>query len=207
MLFGRTGPTEAASNLSKWIEQTGLHRLATLLRSPTVARRVFRVAAAIMAVLLFIGGIGVGKWWGENSESKFQAAGVSDHRHLTDGEKQKLGTELAKLRTVTTRLALSNTNGDTESDAYAHDFADVVRRAGMEPLWGFALPDDPDQIGVIIALKDLKTPPPETEPLRAALQSVGIEPKILGFPSGGFHVSGSQDFHPEIVLWVAPRPF
>ena len=52
---------------AKWIEKTGFHRLATLLRSPTVARRVFRVAAALMVVLVFIGGVGVGRWWSENT--------------------------------------------------------------------------------------------------------------------------------------------
>ena len=63
MLFGRTGPAEAASNLSKWIEKTGLHRLAATLRSPSVARRLFRAATISMGVLLFIGGVGVGRWW------------------------------------------------------------------------------------------------------------------------------------------------
>jgi hypothetical protein len=62
MVFARTGPDEAASNLSKWIEKTGLHRVATRLRSPSVDRRVFRGAAIAMAMLLFIGGMGVGQW-------------------------------------------------------------------------------------------------------------------------------------------------
>jgi hypothetical protein len=75
MVFGRTGPTEAALNLSKWIEKTGFHRLAAMLRSPTVARRVFRVAAALMVVLVFIGGVGVGRWWSENTA----------HQELDDG--------------------------------------------------------------------------------------------------------------------------
>jgi hypothetical protein len=75
MLFGRTGPTEAALNLSKWAEKTGLQRLATMLRSPIVARRVFRIAAALMAVLIFLGGVGVGSWWSENTARQELDAG------------------------------------------------------------------------------------------------------------------------------------
>ena len=142
------------------------------------------------------------------ADAQTQKRSEQDQRSLTDQQKRKLTTEFAKLRTLTSHLVLSLTNGDPESDNYTHNFADAVRRAGMEPLWGFALPDNPDQIGVIIALKDPHSPPPETEPLRAALQSIGLEPKILGFPSSGFSVSGVDftTFHPNIVLWIAPRP-
>jgi hypothetical protein len=195
--------------ITTWIACIILALDGGLKLSPDVrakAPEFIRGAVWAFLPLLFI--ILSGIFFGASSASHSQQdVSQQDQRHLTDGEKRKLGTGLANLRTITTHLALSNTNGDLESDAYAHDFADAVRRAGMEPLWGFALPDSPDQLGVIIALKDPKSPPPETEPLRAALQSAGIEPKILGFPSGGFHVSGVEvTSQPNIVLWIAPRP-
>jgi hypothetical protein len=176
-------------------------RLSPELRAKSPKFILGALWAFLPLIFVILSGIffGANAW---NASHGQQYVNQQDHRHLTDGEKRKLGTELAKLRTLTTHLTLSSTNGDPESEAYTHDFADAVRHAGMEPLWGFALPDDPDQIGVIIALKDPKSPPPETEPLRAALQSIGIEPKILGFPSGGFNGAGS----PNIVLWIAPRP-
>jgi transcriptional regulator with XRE-family HTH domain len=62
MALARTGPDEAVSNLSKWIEKVGLHRLAFRLRSPVTDRRVFRAGLIAMATLLFIGGVGVGMW-------------------------------------------------------------------------------------------------------------------------------------------------
>jgi hypothetical protein len=130
-----------------------------------------------------------------------------DQRSLGDDRKRKLVTEFAKLRSVTSYIVLSFTNGDGESGNYMQDFADATRRAGLEPRFGFTSQDNPDQIGVIIALKDPTSPPPETEPLRAALQSIGIEPKILGFPSGGFHIAGTDAMqHPDLVLWIAERP-
>jgi len=158
-----------------------------------------------LAFVIFSGVFWISNAWNVNHSQQY--ANQQVHRSLTDEQKRRLGTELAKLRTLTSHLVLSSTNGDPESGSYAQDFADAVRRAGMEPLWGFALPEDPDQIGVIIALKDPKSPPAETEPLRAALQSIGLAPKILGFPSGGFHVSGAEaTSHPDIVLWIGPRP-
>jgi hypothetical protein len=133
-----------------------------------------------------------------------------DRRSLTDLQKRNLGTELAKLRAQGTLkssyLGLAATNGDPESLDYGKDFADAVRRAGMEPRFGFPFPDDPEQVGVMLALRDPKSQPPETEPLRAALQSIGVEPKILGFPRSGISIEGRQDDLPNIVLWIGSRP-
>jgi hypothetical protein len=129
-----------------------------------------------------------------------------EHRCLTDEQKVKLKTEFAKLKPLTSYVVISYTNGDSESGPYMQDFADAIRRAGLEPRYGFTSQDNPDQVGVIIALKDPKSPPPETEPLRTALRAVGIEPKVLGFPSAGFSVSGPVTFKPDLVLWVAERP-
>jgi hypothetical protein len=129
-----------------------------------------------------------------------------DVRSLSDSQKTKLVAEFAKLKSITTYVVIAFTNGDHESGTYMQDFADAIRRAGLEPRYGFTSQDDRDQVGVIIALRDPKLPPPETELLRVALQSIGIEPKILGFPSAGFSVSGVDTFRPNIVLWVAERP-
>jgi hypothetical protein len=131
-----------------------------------------------------------------------------DRRSLNDEQRREFGTELAKLKTLTPHLVLSLTNGDLQSEAYTLDFADAVRRVGLKTISATAIPDNQDQTGVIIAVKDPTSPPAETEPLRAALKSIGIEPKILGFPLSGFSVSGVDNatFHPDIVLWIAPRP-
>jgi hypothetical protein len=63
MALARTPPNDAASNLSKWIDWVGLHRLATRLRSPAINRIVFRIGLISMGILLFNGGLGVGMWW------------------------------------------------------------------------------------------------------------------------------------------------
>jgi hypothetical protein len=138
---------------------------------------------------------------GTDEENQKQA-----NRSLTDEQKRKLVNELAKLRSLTPYIVVAFTNGDSDSGAYVEGFRDAIRRAGLEPRTGFTSQDNTDQVGVIIALKDPTSPPPETEPLRAALHSIGIEPKILGFPSAGFSVSGPTTFHPDIVLWIAERP-
>jgi hypothetical protein len=140
---------------------------------------------------------------------KFAECSNPDHRCLTDEQKRQLTTELIKLKSITSKITLSITNGDAKSGPYVQDFASAIRTAGLGPIWGFTSPDNSDQVGVIIALKDPKLPPPGSEPLRTALRDIGIEPKILAFPSAGFSFSGVDisTFKPDMVLWVAEKPF
>ena len=62
MAFARTGPDEAVSNLSKWLEKAGIHRIPQWLRERSVDHWVLRYGSWVMAGLLFCGGMVFQSW-------------------------------------------------------------------------------------------------------------------------------------------------
>jgi hypothetical protein len=106
--------------------------------------------------------------------------------HLSDNQKRTLLRAVAPMRTVLSSIVISITNGDPSTDPLAHDMATVFNRAGIEPVFAFTRPDNPDQSGVIICVKDLNKPPPGIEELKAALKTSDVNYKIQSFPSRGF---------------------
>jgi hypothetical protein len=62
MAFARTGPDEAVSNLSKWLEKAGIHRIPQWLRERSVDRWVLWYGSWVMAGLLFVGGMVFQNW-------------------------------------------------------------------------------------------------------------------------------------------------
>jgi len=63
MAFARTGSDEAVSNLSKWLEKAGIHRIPQWLRERSVDRWVLRYGSSVMVGLLFVGGMVFQSWW------------------------------------------------------------------------------------------------------------------------------------------------
>jgi hypothetical protein len=107
------------------------------------------------------------------------------------------------MRTFLSSIVISTTNNDRETEPLAHDIASVFNRAGIEPTFVFTTPDNPDQSGVIICLKDLNKPPLGIEEIKAVLRTIDINFKVQSFPSRGF--SGIAADVP-LVIWVAPAP-
>jgi hypothetical protein len=91
MALARTGPDEAKSNLSKWIEKFGLRWLAARLRSPLIDQRVFRAGLFAMGVLLFIGGLGVGTWWAAGTAYSLPKSPIF---HITELDRWHLTKEI-----------------------------------------------------------------------------------------------------------------
>src|SRR5271170_6055605 len=100
MALARTPPNDAVSNLSKWIDWVGLHRLATNLRSPSIDRRVFRLGLISMGILLFIGGVGIGMWWtaGTNISISEEIARAKTQQSADD--QKQMATIQSDLRTA-----------------------------------------------------------------------------------------------------------
>jgi hypothetical protein len=121
--------------------------------------------------------------------------------HLADSQKRTLLSAAAPMRTILSSIVISTTNGDPETDRLAHDIATVFNRAGIEPVLAFTRPDNPDQSGVIICVKDLNKPPPGIEELKAALKASDIGFKVQSFPSRGFPGVTADT---RLVIWVAP---
>jgi hypothetical protein len=124
--------------------------------------------------------------------------------YLTASQKRTLISEVAGMRTLMSTVIIAYTNGDHDTLALAQDFADVFKRVGIEPILAFTMPDNTDQSGVILCIKDLNKPPPETEELKAALKRVGIESKVRSFPNRGF--ARPEVEQKQLVIWVAPAP-
>jgi hypothetical protein len=206
MAFARTGPDDAASNLSKWLERAGIHQIPNWLRARQADKLVYRWAMLVMAALLFVGGIGFDSWIrGLSIPSVSRASGDFPvlQRRLSDDRKNRLAREFAQLKPQLSKASVSFPNGDGEADVYMHDFADAFRRAGIEPLFTWTTPDGPDQVGVFVAVSDISSPPSLAAKLQDALKSVGIEADIIPFPKAG--ILGASDPRP-LALYVAPRP-
>jgi hypothetical protein len=62
MALARTPPDEAASNLSRWLEWTGLRHIPGWLKDRAADRWVFRYGLGMMGVLLFLGGMLFDNW-------------------------------------------------------------------------------------------------------------------------------------------------
>jgi hypothetical protein len=123
--------------------------------------------------------------------------------HLSDNQKRTLLGAAAPMRTILSSIVISTTNGDPETNPLAHDIATVFNRAGIERVFAFTRPDNPDQSGVIICVKDLNKPPPGIEQLKAALKASDISYKVQSFPSRGFPGMNADT---QLVIWVAPAP-
>ena len=128
----------------------------------------------------------------------------NDAPHLTTSQKRTLLSEANGMRTPMSRAIIAYTNGDRATEPLAHDFADVFKRAGIEPIFDFTIPDNSDQSGVILCVKDLNKPPPATEELKRALRAIGVEPKIRPFPTRGF--GRPEADQSQLVIWIAPAP-
>jgi len=127
--------------------------------------------------------------------------------HLTNYQKSTMLNDVTKMRTLMSAIIISYTNGDPNTEPLAHDLADVFNRAGIEPVFGFTRPDNPDQSGIIISIKDLNNPPPGVENLKTALTSSNIIYKLRAFPKRGFDgVDQNVSVNRDLVIWVAPNP-
>jgi hypothetical protein len=129
----------------------------------------------------------------------------ADHiPRLSDNQKRTLLQDAERVRTLMSTIVISYTNGDPATEPLAHDIADVFNRAGIEPVFAFTRPDNADQSGVILCVKDLNKPPLGTEELKGALKEVGIEAKVRPFPNRGFARPEAEKS--QLVIWVAPTP-
>ena len=108
------------------------------------------------------------------------------------------------MRTLMSHVVIAYTNGDRATEPLAHDFADIFNRAGIEPIFDFTRPDNSDQSGVILCVKDLNKPPPGIEELKSALKAIRIEAKIRPFPKRGFGRPEAEQS--QLVIWIAPGP-
>ena len=124
--------------------------------------------------------------------------------HLSDYQKRMLVRSAAPMRTFMSSIDIGITNDDPGTTSLAHDIAASFLRAGIEPVFGYTYPDNPDQTGVIICVKDLNKPPPVIEELKAALKDSDIDFKVQSFPSRGFQ--GNVLPSAQLVVWVAPSP-
>jgi hypothetical protein len=125
-------------------------------------------------------------------------------RHLSDDQKSRLMAEAGKVRQMIPSILVIHVNGDPESELYARDFIDTFRRAGITAAYGWTAPDGPDQVGVLIAVADPRTPPVATARLHDALKTIGIDANTIAYPKAGIGI-GDPSLHP-FALYVAPRP-
>jgi hypothetical protein len=148
-------------------------------------------------------GIAAPQWVGPLSSAPPVEAGVGKARRLSDDQMRRLVSEASKLRSAISAIPIAITNGDAETEGYAHDFADAFRRAGLQPQYTYTSPANSDETGVIICIKDINKPPGATERLRHALEEINVDPKILPCSPQRF-ANGYYDS--SIMLYIAPHP-
>ena len=124
MAFARTGPDEAVSNLSKWLERGGLHRIPGWLRARVIDKWAIRGAMLAMAVLLFVGGIGFDSWV-RGFSSPFPEVSPYHWQPLTPEESLSLRSAIRDI--MPEGEAMFILCAEADCDDLAKSFRDVFR--------------------------------------------------------------------------------
>ncbi|HJU17099.1 MAG TPA: hypothetical protein VJ770_11590 [Stellaceae bacterium] len=132
---------------------------------------------------------------------------ISPHNaasYISASQKKILLREFSTtLRTLTHYVVIAGTQWDIDTQQFAQDLGDVFNKAGINPLYDYTRPDNPDQTGIIICIKDINNPPREAEILENSFREANIDFKVRKFPEHGF--TGDKA-NPNLVIWVAPAP-
>jgi hypothetical protein len=89
MAFARTGPDEAASNLSKWAEKVGLHNAPRWLRSKAADRLVLRWGKVVLVLLALVGFCAGGILFFREQDDLEWAANESAYGLEVEGQREK----------------------------------------------------------------------------------------------------------------------
>src|SRR5262249_43610769 len=140
--------------------------VSTLFRRPTAPRSyTFRdIFIVVLMTLTFI-----------LTALGFYVSRGPDIPHLSEDQMHALIKSASAMRTLFKHMPVATTNGEPETEPLAHDISSAFNRAGIEPMYVFTRPDNPDQTGVIVSIKDLNNPPPGTEQLQSALRSANLD--------------------------------
>lgn len=115
-------------------------------------------------------------------------------RALTDTQKAGLVRALSQYRGQ--RGGIYSRQGDPEATQFGYDFEEVFREAGWKVGRGWMPPYSVNPPpGISIVLKDPTEPFPAAEALKAALEELGYEVKIIQMGSGPNY----------IALWIGQK--
>jgi hypothetical protein len=162
------------------------------VNAPVSSRDAFIVFFVFLSLVLS----GFGFWTTE----------AGNRLYLTRHQKRILLREAAKIRTLMRGILISDTNGNPATEPFAHELGEVFNSAGIAAWFVHARPDNPNQSGLLLCIRDLNNPRPATEDLKGALRSANIQFEVSGFPRSDFSGSTPPDeVEKNLVLWVAPK--
>jgi hypothetical protein len=141
MALARTSPTEARSNLSKWIEWAGIHQIPTWLQARSADQMVFRWATIAMAFLLALGiGFGFGALWRPFAPAQELGSGSIAPRlvpaFITDAQRVEFEKAL-RYRILTGHVpegVHARIYAEQANEMKARIFAGMISAAGWMPI-------------------------------------------------------------------------
>jgi hypothetical protein len=108
----------------------------------------------------------------------------------------EVGPRLKSFIDSENQLYIAVTPGDIEAGSYRRQFMSALTRAGVRSRDMAASPEGPQDIGVMIVVRDITQPPPMAEELRRILEIIGVSARYVEKPRA------EKNFY----LYIGPKP-
>jgi hypothetical protein len=196
MLFARTGPDEATSNLFKWTTRLGLNRLAERLRPLWLDKTAFNYGLIAMGVLgvglvIFLSSGYPPATIASNSVQSFdQKGGQTAHTIINNAPPSRLISPpvvqhvVENLRAVGSRsVTVSGQAGDTEIGQFAAQLTSILREGGWSVQGPNTVLGFSPITGTFIMVQAADKPPETARILYTILKRNGIDAPGISEPS------------------------
>jgi hypothetical protein len=199
MAIVRTNPDEIRSNISKYLEWVGIHRIPESLQSRRADQFVFWLSAAIV-VLSFFGLLTeiyliVGQ---QPRVPPISAPPTVETIHLSNEQKKQLINSFISLKSTVKSVAINRSSSTT--NGLWTDLVEVFNRAGFgnnnNVQIGFQEPANPGETGVMICIINPSAPSNDDVLIKDTLNKIGIKSKFIPL--------SEAKFKGDITIFVGP---
>lgn len=207
MAIVRTNPDEIRSNISKYLEWAGIHRIPGWLRSSKADQLVFRWSAIVIVVLLFFGVLG-GTIYLITGPKLFVATAPMpapptittsvENIHLSNEQKKQLINSLISLKSTVKSVAINRSSSTT--NGLWTDLVEVFNRAGFgnnnNVQTGFQEPANPGETGVMICIINPSSSSNSEVLIKDTFERIGIKSKFIPL--------SEAKYKGDITIFVGP---
>jgi hypothetical protein len=132
-----------------------------------------------------------------DSPARSQRPAYTNSRQLTPDQVRILLVELDRIKSLIREVTIGITPHDTEVVMLRMQFEEILRRVGIGVVLGEQYPRGLDDVGIMLAVKDVTKPPIEAQKFMEALTVANISARYTDY-----------DLNPNrpFTLFIAPRP-
>jgi hypothetical protein len=209
MAIVRTNPDEIRSNISKYLEWAGIHRIPDWLRSSRADQLVFRWSAIAIGILLFFGVLSATIYLITSPKPLVAMAPMPapptiissvENIHLSNDQKKQLISSFVSLKSTVTSVAINRSSSTT--NGLWTDIVEVFNRAGFgnnnSVQTGLQEPDNPGETGVMICVTNPSSPSSNDVLIKDTLKRIGIKSEFIPL--------SEAKYKGDITIFVGPPP-